>query len=91
MAQGERIREVLKQPQYQPMPVEYQVIIIYAATRKYLLDIPVSDILTFEKDLFKYIDEKYPEILKGIRETKVLSPENEELLNKAITQCKAER
>ena len=41
--------------------------------------------------LFKYIDEKYPEILKGIRETKVLSPENEELLNKAITQCKAER
>ncbi len=50
LAQGERIREVLKQPQYQPMPVEYQVIIIYAATRKYLLDIPVSDVLAFEKN-----------------------------------------
>ena len=47
---GERIREVLKQPQYQPMPVEYQVIIIYAATRKHLLDIPVADVLAFEKD-----------------------------------------
>ncbi|MCI9101882.1 MAG: F0F1 ATP synthase subunit alpha [Lachnospiraceae bacterium] len=91
LAQGERIREVLKQPQYQPMPVEYQVIIIFAATRKYLLDIPVADVLAFEKDLFKFVDEKYPEIPKAIRDTKVLSPEMEELLTKAITQCKAER
>ncbi len=91
LAQGERIREVLKQPQYQPMPVEYQVIIIFAVTRKYLLDIPVNDVLAFEKDLFKFIDEKYPEIPKSIRETKVLSPETEELLVKALTQCKAER
>ena len=90
LAQGERIREVLKQPQYQPMPVEYQVIIIFAATRKYLLDIPVADVLAFEKDLFKFVDEKYPEIPKAIRDTKVLSPEMEELLTKAITQCKAE-
>ena len=49
LAQGERIREMLKQPQYNPMPVEYQVIIIYAATKKYLLDIEVSRILEFEK------------------------------------------
>ncbi len=41
LAQGERIREMLKQPQYQPMPVEKQVVIIYAATKKYLMDIPV--------------------------------------------------
>ena len=81
----------MKQPQYQPMPVEYQVIIIFAATRKYLLDIPVADVLAFEKDLFKFVDEKYPEIPKAIRDTKVLSPEMEELLTKAITQCKAER
>ena len=53
LAQGERIKEILKQPQYQPMPVEYQVIIIYAATRKHLLDIPVADVLQFEKDLYK--------------------------------------
>ena len=90
LAQGERIREVLKQPQYQPMPVEYQVIIIYAATRKYLLDIPVADVLGFEKELFKYIDTKYPEIPASIRDTKVLTEETEELLVKAIKECKAQ-
>ena len=49
LAQGERIREVLKQPQYKPMPVEYQVMIIYAATKRYLLDIPIDDVLRFEE------------------------------------------
>ena len=49
LEQGARIKEVLKQPQYKPMPVEYQVIIIYAATRKHLLDIAVEDILTFQE------------------------------------------
>ena len=91
LAQGERIREVLKQPQYQPMPVEYQVIIIYAATKKYLLDIPTSEVLAFEKELFQYIDTKYPEIPKSIRETKEMKPETEELLKKAIEECKASR
>ncbi len=91
LAQGERIREVLKQPQYQPMPVEYQVIIIYAATKKYLLDIPTSQVLAFEKVLFQYIDTKYPEIPKSIRETKEMKPETEELLKKAIEECKAAR
>ena len=90
LAQGERIREVLKQPQYQPMPVEYQVIIIYAATKKYLLDIPTSQVLAFEKELFQYIDTKYPEIPKSIRETKEMKPETEELLKKAIEECKAQ-
>ena len=91
LAQGERIREVLKQPQYQPMPVEYQVIIIYAATKKYLLDIPTSEVLAIEKELFQYIDTKYPEIPKSIRETKEMKPETEELLKKAIEECKAAR
>ena len=91
LAQGERIREVLKQGQYAPMPVEYQVIIIFAATKKMLLDIPVEDILDFEKELFKFIDKKNPEIPAGIREKKELTPEIEELLTKAITECKAER
>lgn len=91
LAQGERIREVLKQPQYQPMPVEYQVIIIYAATKKYLLDIPTNQVLDFEKELFKFIDTKYPEIPASIREAKQMTPENEELLKKAIEECKAAR
>ena len=90
LAQGERIKEVLKQPQYQPMPVEYQVIIIYAATRKHLLDIRVADILSFEKELFKFIDTKYPEILTSIRETKQLTEETEATLVQAIRECKAQ-
>ena len=88
LAQGERIKEVLKQPQYQPMPVEKQVVIIYAATKKYLIDIAVDDILDFEKELFEYIDTKYPDILESIRETKQLEEETEQKLVKAIEECK---
>lgn len=89
LAQGERIREILKQPQYQPMPVENQVVIIYAATKKYLIDIPVEDILRFQAELFDYIDTKYPEILESIRSTKELAEDNEKALVKAIEECKA--
>ena len=49
------------------MPVEKQVMIIYAATNKYLMDIPVADILPFEKALFEYVDTKYPEVPEAIR------------------------
>ena len=90
LEQGERIREVLKQPQYQPMPVEKQVIIIYAATKKYLIDIPVDKILEFEKALFEYVDTKYPEVPEAIRAEKVISDETEAKLVKAIEECKAD-
>ena len=88
LAQGIRIKEILKQPQYQPMPVEKQVMIIYAATQKYLLDIEVDDILRFEKELFEYVDTKYPEIPETIRTTKVLDEETEKALINAIEECK---
>lgn len=88
LAQGERIKEVLKQPQYQPMPVQYQVIIIYVATKKYLLDIPVARILDFEKVLFEYLNTKYPEIPERIAAEQQISLETEELLVKAIEECK---
>ena len=90
LAQGERIREILKQPQYQPMPVERQVVIIYAATKKYLLDIDVDDISRFESELFDFIDTKYPEIFESIRNTKQLEEETEQTLIKAIEECKAQ-
>ena len=90
LAQGERIREILKQPQYKPLPVEYQVAIIYAATKKYLLDIPVEKILDFEQALFECIDTKYPEIITSIRETKELAEETEQKLIKAIEESKAD-
>ncbi len=88
LAQGERIREVLKQPQYSPMPVQYQVIIIYAVTRKYLLDVPVEDITRFESGLFEFLNTKYPEIPNGIATDKVITEEAEEKLKKAIVQFK---
>ena len=90
LAQGARIKEMLKQPQYQPMPVAYQVIIIYAATQKHLLDIPVEDVLRFEKGLFEFIQTKYPEIPEAIRTEKVISDKTEEALVKAINEFKAE-
>ena len=89
LAQGERIREVLKQPQYAPVPVEKQVIILYAATRKHLLDIPTEKVLEFEEALFEYIKTKYPEIPESIKETRVLSDEAEQKLIQAIGECKA--
>ena len=89
LAQGERLKEILKQPQYQPMPVEKQVIIIYAAIKKYLMDIPVADILRFQNELFDYIDTRYPEIPGSIAATKVIDEETEQKLVKAIEECKA--
>ena len=88
LAQGERIKEMLKQPQYNPMPVEYQVIIIYAATRKHLLDIAVDDILRFEKGLFEFIQTKYPEIPESIQTEKMITEETEAALVKAIEEFK---
>ena len=90
LAQGARIREMLKQSQYEPMPVEYQVIIIYAATRKFLLDIEVEDVLRFEKALFELIQTKYPEIPEAIKNEKVISEEIEKILVTAIEDCKKE-
>ena len=90
LAQGERIREMLKQPQYKPMPVQYQVIIIYAATNKYLLDIAVEDILRFEQELFEFLDTKYPEVPEAIRNDKEIREETEKKLVKAIEECKAQ-
>ena len=88
LAQGERIQEMLKQPQYEPMPVENQIMIIYAATQKHLLDIATADVLAFEKALIELVDTKYPEIPQSIRDTKELSADMEKLLVKAIEEAK---
>lgn len=84
LAQGERIKEVLKQSQYKPMSVEYQVIIIYAVTNQYLLDVAVADITRFEAEFFEYLDTRYPEIPSSIKENKVITDETEEKLKEAL-------
>ena len=88
LAQGERIKEVLKQPQYQPLAVEKQIVIIYAVTRKYLLDVPVERIAEFEKGLYEFVETKYPEIYQAIRETGEINSETDVLIQKAITEFK---
>ena len=88
LEQGVRIKEVLKQPQYKPMPVEYQVIILYVATKKYLLDVPVADITRFESEFFEFLDTQYPEIPQSIKEQQVMSDEIEAKLVKAIDEFK---
>ena len=86
--QGERIREVLKQPQYRPLPVEKQIVTIYAVTKKLLLDIPTKRVLEFEEGLHDFIDTKYPEIYRSIREEKKISDQTDALIQKAISEFK---
>ena len=88
LAQGERVREILKQPQYKPLPVEKQIVIIFAAEKKYLLDVPVDKIMDFESELFAYIEHGAPNVFRDIREKKELTPEIEAVLGKAISDFK---
>lgn len=85
---GQRTMEVLKQPQYSPMVVDEQVVVIYTAINGFLDDVPLGDVAKFEKDFLKFLRTSHDEIGKAIRETKVLSPETEDALKKAITEFK---
>ncbi|MDY3369165.1 F0F1 ATP synthase subunit alpha [Zhenhengia yiwuensis] len=89
LAQGERIMEVLKQPQYKPMSVAEQVIVLFAATRKYLLDIPVSAVKQFEKELLETVNTKYPELLTEVTGKAGITNELDEKLKKVISEFKA--
>ena len=88
LAQGERIREILKQPNYKPMAVEYQIIIIFAATKKLLLDVPTDKVLEFQDKLFKFIESKHPEIAAEIRDKKEISEDLAKRLTDVINECK---
>ena len=85
LAKGERIVEVLKQGQNAPIPVEKQVIIIYAVINNYLKDIPLNKVSQFEQDLYRYLDEAHSDVLDDIRSTKQLSSENEEKLKSILS------
>ena len=88
LAQGERIREILKQPNYKPMAVEYQIIIIFAATKKLLLDVPTEKVLEFQDKLFRFIESKHPEIAAEIRDKKEISEDLAKRLTDVINECK---
>ncbi|HKO60688.1 MAG TPA: F0F1 ATP synthase subunit alpha [Pyrinomonadaceae bacterium] len=75
LARGERLVEILKQPQYQPMPVEDQVLGIWAASNGYADDVPVEDVRSFEAELLKFVQNAHPGVLQAIREKKTLTDE----------------
>lgn len=85
---GARMTEVLKQGQYAPLPVEKQVMSLYAATKGYIDDIPVHDVTRFEKELLAYLAANGPEIGESIRSEKKITDETETLLKKAIVDFK---
>ncbi|NTV91130.1 MAG: F0F1 ATP synthase subunit alpha, partial [Clostridiales bacterium] len=89
LTQGERLMETLKQPLYATMPVEDQVIVLYIATGKYLMEVALKDVKAFNRKSLEFIKEKYPEITKSISETGTLKPEIEELLKKALEEFAA--
>jgi F-type H+-transporting ATPase subunit alpha len=88
LQRGERLTELLKQPQYKPMPVEEQVIVIFAGVNGYLDDIPVHECSRFEAQLLEYIRSYNPSVLEQIRKKKELTPQIEEELRRSIEESK---
>lgn len=88
LERGQRMVEVLKQPPYSPLPIEKQIVIIYAGAKGYLDDIAVSQITKFEADLYPFIEDKYPNILSAIREKKALDEGIESELKRALEDFK---
>ncbi|OHW61936.1 ATP synthase subunit alpha [Andreesenia angusta] len=88
LSQGERILQILKQPQYSPLSVEKQVMIIYAVSKKYLSDVPVDKVSQFESEFLSFMEQNYPNVGKAIIETKEFSDETEAELKKALEEFK---
>ncbi|MGO9707544.1 MAG: F0F1 ATP synthase subunit alpha, partial [Polyangiaceae bacterium] len=88
LERGVRLVEILKQGQYQPLPVEKQIVIIYAGTKGYLDELPTGQLGAYEKGLIQFLTAKHPKILENLREKKVLDKEIEEELKKALGEYK---
>ena len=82
---GERLVEVLKQPQYQPLPMEKQVAILFAGARGFLDPIPVNILADYEKELYAYIEQSAPAVFDGLKEKKAIDSELEELMKNTLT------
>ncbi|WP_456453033.1 F0F1 ATP synthase subunit alpha [Hydrogenimonas sp.] len=88
LERGARMVEVLKQPPYSPLPVEKQILIIYAGANGYLDDIPVSAVTKFEAELYPFVEANFPEVFEKLREKKKIDDEIEELMKKALEEFK---
>ncbi|MBW2621731.1 MAG: F0F1 ATP synthase subunit alpha [Deltaproteobacteria bacterium] len=86
LERGRRLVEILKQPQYQPMPLEKQVVIIFAGTKGFADKYPVEAIADYESQLFEFVEGKYPEIFTELADKKEISDELDEKLRKVLTE-----
>ena len=86
LTRGERLVEILKQPQYQPLPLEKQVSIIYAGTKGHLDNLPLDVLAKYEAGLYQFIESRYPDILKGIQEERKITDELDQKMQKAFEE-----
>ncbi|MGI8510302.1 MAG: F0F1 ATP synthase subunit alpha, partial [Gemmatimonadaceae bacterium] len=86
LERGARTVEILKQPQYQPMPVEQQVVVIYAVTNGFVDEVPVAEIRDWEQGFLNFVQAQFPQVLERLRAEKAISKENEGDLKRAIEQ-----
>ncbi|MCS7011261.1 MAG: hypothetical protein NZL98_07815 [Anaerolineales bacterium] len=89
LTRGQRMQEILKQPQYEPVPLENQVMVIYAGTNGYADHVPIERMKKWESDLLRYLATSHPEIGKDIAEKKQITPETEKRLREALEAFKA--
>jgi len=90
LTRGERLVEILKQPQYQPLSMEKQVTILYAGTKGHLDELPVDSLAAYEKDLYDYIDRNEPSVFSDLKEKEAIDDELDAKMKKAITAFTAE-
>jgi len=88
LERGQRLTELLKQPQYEPMRLDHQVIIFYAATNGYLDDVPIDKVRAFETALLRFMDGSHPEVSDKIISTRVIDSDTEAVLKKALQEFK---
>jgi len=86
LARGERMMEILKQPQYQPLPVEKQIVLIFAGTNGFLDELDLEKIVDYEQELYRHMDERHTDLLAKIREEKKISDETKEALSQALSE-----
>ena len=84
LTRGERLVEILKQPQYQPLPMEKQVTIIFAGTKGFLDKLPINTLRDYEQDLYNYVESNAPFIFEELREQQKISPELEEKMKQVL-------
>jgi F-type H+-transporting ATPase subunit alpha len=85
LTRGQRLVEILKQPQYQPLSMPKQVTILFAGTRGYLDELPTDVVAKYEAGLYPFIEERFPKVFEDLKEKEAIDDDLEKLMNEALT------